>query len=161
MSDSNNQKAFTIWIDADACPKMVKEIVFKAAFKKNLVVILVANSYIDAPKSPLIKCVQVDKGADVADFYIVEHANKKDLIITADIPLADLIVKKGALAINPRGELYTEQNIRERLSLRDFMHNLRSSGIETGGPAPLGQKDKQAFANAFDRIITKLIRQTQ
>lgn len=155
---TSNKPNFTIWIDADACPNMVKEIVYKAALKQGIQVILVANSYMQTPKSPHIKSVQVSKGADVADFYIVENACDKDLVITADIPLADLIVKKGAVAINPRGELYTEQNIRERLSLRDFMHNLRSSGVETGGPAPLGQKDKQAFANAFDRIVTKLSR---
>ena len=145
-----------IWIDADACPKVIKEHVFKIAASKNIPVTLVANSGMWIPTSPLINLIHVDQGADVADSYIVEHADKKDLIITADIPLAALIVELGALAINPRGEIYTEENISERLSIRDFMQELRDGGLETGGPAPFGTKDKAAFANSLNRILSKL-----
>jgi uncharacterized protein YaiI (UPF0178 family) len=144
-----------IWIDADACPKMIKEVVFTVSGRKKIPVTLVANSYMQIPLSPLVDLVQVSKGADVADFYIVEHCTDKDLVITADIPLAKLIVDKGAIAINPRGEIYTEENINERLSIRDFMTELRDSGMTTGGPAPLGQKDKILFTNSLDRLITK------
>jgi uncharacterized protein YaiI (UPF0178 family) len=147
-----------VWIDADACPKIVKEIVFKASFRLQLPVCLVANSYMAVPPSPLITSVQVDKGADVADFYIADHVAEEDLVITADIPLASLIVNKGSLAINPRGELYTEENISERLSMRDFMQGLRDSGVDTGGPPPLGPKDKERFANSFNKIITKMMK---
>ncbi len=147
-----------IWIDADACPKMVKEVIFNVSGRKNIPVTLVANSFMQIPHSPLIDLVQVDKGADVADFYIVENSNKDDLVITADIPLAKLLVDKGTTAINPRGEIYTEENINERLSMRDFMTELRDSGMVTGGPAPLGQKDKIAFTNSLDRIITKMLK---
>lgn len=147
-----------IWIDADACPKMVKEVIFNVSGRKNIPVTLVANSFMQIPHSPLIDLVQVDKGADVADFYIVENSNKDDLVITADIPLAKLLVDKETTAINPRGEIYTEENINERLSMRDFMTELRNSGMVTGGPAPLGQKDKIAFTNSLDRIITKMLK---
>ncbi len=147
-----------IWIDADACPKMVKEVIFNVSGRKNIPVTLVANSFMQIPHSPLIDLVQVDKGADVADFYIVENSNKDDLVITADIPLAKLLVDKETTAINPRGEIYTEENINERLSMRDFMTELRDSGMVTGGPAPLGQKDKIAFTNSLDRIITKMLK---
>ena len=147
-----------IWIDADACPKMVKEVIFNVSGRKNIPVTLVANSFMQIPHSPLIDLVQVDKGADVADFYIVKNSNKDDLVITADIPLAKLLVDKETTAINPRGEIYTEENINERLSMRDFMTELRDSGMVTGGPAPLGQKDKIAFTNSLDRIITKMLK---
>lgn len=147
-----------VWIDADACPKMVKELIFKASFRLKVDVCLVANSYLTIPPAPNISFIQVDKGADVADFYIVEHSEKEDLVVTADIPLAALIVDKGATAINPRGEIYTEENISERLSVRNFMQDLRDSGVDTGGPPPLGPKDKERFANAFDRIMTQLLK---
>jgi len=148
---------FTVWVDADACPKVIKELVFKASFRMNFPVVLVANSYMQVPPSPIIRSIQVDQGADVADFYIVEHAKDVDLVITADIPLADLVVKKGATAINPRGELYTEESISERLSMRNFMQDLRDSGMDTGGPAPFGPKDKANFANAFNNLLVKMI----
>ncbi len=148
-----------IWIDADACPNMVKEIIFKASFRLKIDVTLVANSYLQIPQAPNINLIQVDKGADVADFYIVEHLDEKDLIVTADIPLAALVVEKNATAINPRGEIYTEENIRERLSVRDFMQELRDGGVNTGGPPLLDNKAKEKFANAFDRIITKMLRE--
>ena len=145
-----------IWIDADACPNVVKEIVFKTSHRLQVAVVMVANQYIAVPQGSMISSIQVDQGADVADAYIVEHCNTEDLIITADIPLASLIVEKGALAINPRGELYTEENISERLSMRDFMQEMRDSGMDTGGPKPFGPKDKANFANGFNRIMTKL-----
>lgn len=147
-----------IWIDADACPKMIKEVIFKTATRRNISVTLVANSYLQIPQSNLINFIQVEQGADVADFYIVEKATREDLVITADIPLAALIVEKEAIAINPRGEVYTEDNINERLSMRNYMQEMRDSGMETGGPAPLGPKDKALFTNALDRILTKMIK---
>lgn len=148
-----------IWIDADACPKVIKEVIFAISHRLKIPVTLVANNYMSVPPGSLITSIQVDKGADVADFYIVEHLSEKDLVITADIPLADLVVKKGGTAINVRGELYTEENIRERLSIRDFMKELRDQGgVETGGPAPFGPKDKEKFTNSINRILTKLMK---
>ena len=147
-----------IWIDADACPKVVKEVIFKASFRLNASVTLVANSYINIPKAPNIDLIQVEKGADVADFYIVENVSKDDLVVTADVPLAALILEKGAVAINPRGELYTEENIGERLSVRDFKQELMDGGEMVGGPPALGPKDKARFTNAFDRITTQMLR---
>lgn len=146
-----------IWIDADACPRPVKEAVFKISGRKNIKVTLVANSYLAPSRGSekFIRSVQVEKGADVADFYIVEHVQEVDLVITADIPLAALIVEKGALVINPRGELYTEENIGERLSMRDFMQEMRDSGMETSGPPPFGPKDTERFINSLNRILDK------
>ena len=152
------QKDFKIWVDADACPKVVKEVIFKTSFRESIPTCLVANSYMAVPPGGLVTSIQVDQGADVADFYIVEHLDSKDLVITADIPLASLVVEKGATAINPRGELYTEENISERLSMRNFMQDLRDSGVDTGGPAPFGAKDKANFANSLNKIITKMIK---
>jgi hypothetical protein len=147
-----------IWIDADACPKIIKEIVFKASLRLNIPVTLVANSNMWIPLSPLIDLIKVKSGADVADQYIVEHVTHTDLVITGDIPLAALVVEKNALAINIRGELYTEENVRERLSMRDFMKELRDSGIENGGPDVFGAKDKERFANSFNSILTKMLK---
>ncbi|MCO4794987.1 MAG: YaiI/YqxD family protein [Bacteriovoracaceae bacterium] len=148
-----------IWIDADACPKVVKETVFKASFRLKFPVTLVANSYISVPPGGQINSIQVEQGDDVADFYIVENVSKEDLVITADIPLAALIVEKGAIAINPRGEQYTEENISERLSMRDFMKELRDSGgVDTGGPPPFGPKDKEKFTNSLNQLLTKLLK---
>ena len=146
-----------IWIDADACPKVIKEVVYNTSFRLQLTVCLVANSSMFIPASPWISLVVVKKGDDVADQYIVEHVTPEDLVITADIPLADLVVQKGAVAINPRGELYTEENIRERLSMRDFMKELRDSGLVTGGPAIFGPKDKESFSNSLNRILSKKV----
>jgi uncharacterized protein len=145
-----------IWIDGDACPKVIKEVIYKASARLSIPVCLVANSQVYVPPAPHISSIQVDKGADIADQYIVEHVELQDLVVTADIPLADLVVKKGALAINPRGELYTEENISERLSMRDFMKDLRDGGVITGGPAAFGPKDKESFTNALNRLLTKL-----
>lgn len=146
-----------IWIDADACPKDVKEVVFKAAERTKTDVCMVANSYMNYPKNKFISFVVVDKGADVADFYIVENLDPSDLVITADVPLAALVVEKNAIAINPRGELYTEENVREKLSVRDFMQSLRDNGMQTGGPPPFSVKDKEKFANSFNKILTKML----
>ena len=144
-----------IWIDADACPKVIKEVVFKFSARLKIPVCLVANSYMHIPQSPLISFVKVESGDDVADKYIAENSNPIDLVITADIPLASDIVKKGALAINPRGELYDEDNISERLSMRDFMKDLRDNGLVTGGPDAFSSKDKINFTNTLNRILSK------
>jgi len=142
-----------IWVDADACPKVIKEILFRAATRKNIPMTLVANHAIHTPPSTLIKSVQVPKGFDVADNYIALHVQPEDLVITADIPLAADVIAKNAVALNPRGELYTPANIQHRLALRNFMEEKRSTGEITGGPKILGLKDRQAFANALDRWL--------
>ena len=144
-----------IWVDADACPKVVKEILFRAADRVCVPVILVANQPIQVPRSRHIRSIQVATGFDVADNYIVQQLEPGDLVITADIPLAAEVIAKGGLALNPRGELYTEDNIRQRLNMRDFMDTLRSSGVDTGGPASFSQADRQAFANQLDRLLAK------
>ena len=148
-----------IWVDADACPKMIKEVIFITAIRRSIPVTLVANNFLQIPPSPLLSFIQVEQGADVADFYIVKNCGDTDLVITADIPLAALIVEKNAIAVNPRGEIYTEDNINERLSMRNYMQELRDNGMETGGPAPLGPKDKASFTNSLDRILTKMIKE--
>lgn len=144
-----------IWVDADACPVVMKEILFRAAERTKTAVILVANRPISIPRSAFISFIQVGQGADVADSEIVKRLETGDLVITADIPLAALVVDKDCHALNPRGELYTVENIRERLAMRDFMDSLRSSGIETGGPAALNKNDRQNFANGLDRFLTR------
>jgi uncharacterized protein YaiI (UPF0178 family) len=144
-----------ILIDADACPKVIKEILFRAAERRQLQTTLVANKLLYCPPSPYIHALQVPAGFDVADNKIVEMTEAGDLIITADIPLAAEVIEKGGQVLNPRGELYTKDSIRERLTMRDFMDVLRSSGVETGGPAALSPKDRQAFANQLDRILAK------
>ncbi len=146
----------TIWIDADACPKVIKEVIFKASVRVQLEVVLVANSSMFIPQSPLIKLVTVELGADVADSYIVSAVKPLDIVVTADIPLAALVVEKQATALNVRGEIYTEENVREKLSMRNFMKELRDSGVETGGPEIFGPKDKERFANAFNKILSGL-----
>lgn len=146
-------KISKIWIDADACPKQVKEIVFKAAHRVKVTVVLVANSYQSIPHSELIQLIIVDKGADVADQYIIDHVGVNELVITADIPLAAKIVEKNALGLNPRGEIYTEENIGEILSMRDFMKELRDSGAMTGGPAAFNAKDTESFANSLNQLL--------
>ena len=148
-----------IWIDADAAPRDVKEIVFRAARRLQLEAVQVANQRLSAPQgNPFIGTVRVEGGPDVADRYIAEHAEPGDVAVTADIPLASLLVEKRVLAIDPRGMEYTEENIGERLAVRDFMDGLRGAGVETGGPRPYGPKDKQAFAAAFDRVLTRALR---
>lgn len=146
-----------IWIDADACPNVVKEIVYKASKRLEIPVTLVANSPLRVPLSPLIKSVLVEKYFDEADFYIQKYASKGDLVITADIPLASALVEgSGVVVMNPRGSVYTASSIKEALAMRNLMTELRGGGMISGGSAPLGPKDKEKFANAFDREITKL-----
>lgn len=144
-----------IWIDADAAPRDVKEIVFRAAQRLQLETVLVANKRLPVPVgNPYINAVCVAGGPDVADRYIAEHAATGDLAITADIPLAAILVEQGVTVIDPRGEQYSEENVRERLSMRDFMDSLRGSGVETGGARPYGEREKKAFAAALDRLLT-------
>jgi uncharacterized protein YaiI (UPF0178 family) len=144
-----------IWVDADACPRVIKEILFRAAERIACPLTLVANQPVATPPSRLIRAVQVSAGFDVADNHIVRSARAGDLVITADIPLAAELIDKGVAALNPRGELYTRENIRERLNMRDFMDTLRGSGIQSGGPPPLNHGDRQAFANALDRWLAQ------
>lgn len=145
-----------IWVDADACPNVIKDILFRAADRAKVQTTLVANAQIRVPPSPYIRNVQVRNGFDEADAYIVEQTAPGDLVITADIPLAAEVVAKGGLVISPRGDLLDNSNIRERLNIRDFMDELRSSGVNTGGHAPLKSGDRQAFANQLDRWLTRL-----
>jgi uncharacterized protein YaiI (UPF0178 family) len=144
-----------IWIDADACPVVIKEILFKAAVRTQTLVTMVANQPISKPHSPFIKMLQVSSGFDVADDEIVKLTEKGDLVITSDIPLAAEVIEKGGHALSPRGELHTVDNIRARLNMRDFLDTMRSSGEHTGGPPPLNQADRQAFANQLDRFLVK------
>ena len=144
-----------IWIDADAAPKDVKEIVFRAGKRLAIPVVLVANRRMALPANdPNVSAVWVKGGPDEADRHIAEHASPADVAVTADIPLAAILVEKGVAVLDPRGEVYSEANVRERLSIRDFMASLRDTGVETGGPAPYGQREKQAFASALDRTLT-------
>ena len=145
-----------LWVDADACPRVIKEILYRAADRAQVQLTLVANQPLTVPGSRYIHSVQVAGGFDVADSYIVRHAGQGDLVVTADIPLAAEVIEKGCLALNPRGELYTSENIRQRLNMRDFMDTMRSSGLDTGGPPPLSQGDRKAFANALDRHLARL-----
>ena len=144
-----------IWVDADACPNVIKEILFRAAERKQIQLTLVANAPLRTPPSRFVKALQVPGGFDQADRRIVELVQAGDLVITADIPLAADAVAKGAQALNPRGELYTVDNIKERLAMRDLMDELRKGGVNTGGPAALSLSDRQQFANALDRILTR------
>ena len=149
-----------IWVDADACPVVIKEILFKAAERTGVELTLVANRPVRVPSLPCINFVQVASGLDVADNEIVKRLDVGDLVITADIPLAANVIEKGGLALNPRGELYTTDSIKSRLSVRDFMDTLRASGIDTGGPPVLNKGDRQNFANQLDRILTRNLRKT-
>lgn len=144
-----------IWVDADACPNVIKTILFRVAERLQLKCILVANQMIAIPPSPWIERRQVSQGFDEADNYIVEQITAEDLVITADIPLAADVIAKNATAINPRGEIYTKENIKQRLAMRDFMEQMRSSGVQTGGPAEFGQQDRMAFANALDKLLAQ------
>ena len=145
-----------IWVDADACPGVIKEIIFRAAERRQIQTTLVANQMLRTPPSRFIRAIQVPSGFDVADRHIVDQVVAGDLVVTADIPLASLVIERGAHALNPRGELYTTATIRERLSMRNFMEELRSAGIETGGPDSFSQSDRQAFANQLDRFLAKI-----
>lgn len=147
-----------LWIDADACPSVIKEIIFRAAERLQLPTTLVANQMLRTPPSRFVTAVQVPKGFDVADNYIVDQVIAGDLVVTGDIPLAALVIAKAAHALNPRGEMYTTANIAERLAMRNFMADLRDSGVETGGPNAFSQADRQAFGNALDRFLTRHLR---
>ncbi|MET0984275.1 MAG: YaiI/YqxD family protein [Steroidobacteraceae bacterium] len=144
-----------IWVDADACPAAIKDILFRAADRARIHTTLVANQPLRIPSSPFIRFMQVAAGFDVADKRIVELLEPGDLVITADIPLAAATIDKGAHALNPRGELYTTDNIRERLSMRNFMDELRGSGVATGGPAVFNSRDREAFANSLDGLLRR------
>lgn len=143
-----------IWVDADAVPVVIKDILNRAAQRKEVETIYVANQYIRTPQSRFIRSMQVPQGFDVADDEIVKLVEADDLVITSDIPLAAEVIEKGALALSGRGELFTKENIRSRLNIRDFMDTMRASGEQSGGPPPLNQKDRQNFSNHLDRILT-------
>ncbi len=148
-----------LWIDADAAPRDVKEIAYRAAKRLEMETVLVANQRLSVPPgNTFVSTVRVEGGPDEADRYIAEHAAARDVAVTADIPLAAILVEKGVVAIDPRGEEYTPDNVGERLAVRDFMDGLRGSGVETGGARPYGPKDKQAFAGALDRVLTRALR---
>jgi len=144
-----------IWVDADACPTVIKDILFRAAQRWQVPVTLVANQMLRTPPLPLIQAVQVPRGFDVADAYIVQRAMPGDLVVTGDIPLAAEVLDKGAMALSPRGEWYSDETIRERLAVRDMMEELRASGVDTGGPGTFGQAERRAFGNALDGMLAR------
>jgi len=142
-----------IWVDADACPNVIKEVLFRAAERTGMMVTLVANQIIRTPPSKYLRTLRVEAGFDVADNEIVRRTEPGDLVITADIPLAAEVIEKGGVALNPRGERYTTETIKERLNMRDFMDTMRASGVQTGGPATMNQRDRQQFANELDKWL--------
>lgn len=144
-----------IWVDADACPVVIKETLYKAAARRQIMTTLVANQYLSVPPSRFIKTIQVPSGFDVADNEIVKRCEAGDLVVTSDIPLAAEVIAKGAHALSPRGEMHTADNIRQRLNMRDFMDTLRATGVQTGGPPPLGAREKQTFSNHLDKLLTQ------
>lgn len=144
-----------IWVDADACPTVIKDILFRVAERMQLNVTLVANQLIRVPGSRFIRALQVPAGADVADAEIVERVSPGDIVVTSDIPLAALVLEKGGLPLNPRGEWYTKDTIAEQLTMRAFMNELRETGVDTGGPAAFSHADRQSFANALDRLLAR------
>lgn len=152
---SATRPATQIWVDADACPVVIKEILFRAAERAKVETVLVANQWLRTPPSRFIRAMQVPGGPDVADDAIAERVNAGDLVVTQDIPLAARVLEKHAVALNPRGELYTANTIAERLSVRNFMEELRGAGIQTGGPATLHARDRQAFAAQLDRWLAQ------
>jgi uncharacterized protein len=149
----------TIWVDADACPKVIKEILFRAAERAAVLVILVANRLLYTPPSRYISALQVADGFDVADSEILRRLEVGDLVITADIPLAAEVIAKGGHALDPRGDMHSSETIQGRLMMRDFMETLRASGIETGGPSALSQRDRQLFAKHLDHYLSNLVKQ--
>jgi len=149
-----------IWVDADACPAVIKEILFRAAERTGVALTLVANKPLRLPAADNIHFLQVPPGFDAADKRIVESMQPGDLVITADVPLAAASIEKGGLALNPRGELYTSENVRERLSMRNFLDELRGSGVNTGGPAALSQRERQLFANQLDTLLARRLKST-
>jgi len=147
-----------IWVDADACPADIKELIIRTARRLKIPAVFVANKYISVPDSAYVSTVRVDLGPEVVDEYIAQYGEACDFAVTQDIPLASALVPKGVTVINPRGELYTEENIRERLSIRNFMHDIREAGTITPGPKQFGQREKQRFSDTFDRELTKCIK---
>jgi uncharacterized protein len=145
----------TIWVDADAMPRAVKEVLYRAAQKRTIDTVFVANAYLTIPQSAYLRTVRVSHGADVADDYIAEHCQTGDLVVSADVPLAARVVEKGATVLQPHGRELTEENVSEVLSFRDFGDALRNAGIETGGPPPFSNAQKGKFSNALDRWITR------
>ena len=143
-----------IWVDADACPHIIKDLLFRAADRLRIALTLVANQPLRTPPSPYINALRVSAGFDVADHTIVQHVRAGDLVVTADIPLAAQVVARGAHALNPRGQLYTPENIQEHLTMRHVMEELRQSSVDIGGPSPFSRRDQQAFANQLDRFLT-------
>lgn len=150
-----------IWVDADACPVVIRDILFKAAERIQVLLTLVANQPVRIPLSRYIKFQQVARGFDVADNEIVKRVSAGDLVITSDIPLAAEVIEKGGHVLSPRGELYSSENIRSRLNMRDFMDTLRASGIDTGGPPAMSQSERKDFANNLDRLLTRYLRKAQ
>lgn len=146
-----------IWVDADACPGVIKDILFRASERTGIFLTLVANHYLDIPKSPNINMMKVSSGFDIADNEIVKRLDSGDLVITSDIPLAAEVIEKGGLALSPRGELYDKGNIRSRLNMRDFMETMRASGIDTGGPSAMNHGHRKAFADNLDRLLSKSV----
>jgi uncharacterized protein YaiI (UPF0178 family) len=147
-----------IWVDADACPNVIKDLLFRAADRRRVSLTLVGNRSLNIPSSPYVTMLRVPAGFDMADHAIVQHARPGDLVVTADIPLAALVVAKGAQALNPRGTLYTAENMPEYLTMRHVMDELRQSGVDTGGPAPFNSRARQAFANQLDRWLARFDR---
>ena len=145
-----------IWVDADACPAVIKDILYRAAERSKIRMTLVANKYLRTPPSPFIRALQVPRGIDVADSHIVRDLEPGDLVVTADIPLAADVIAKGGHALNPRGEFYSTENIQERLALRNHLDELRSGGVQTGGPAALDNTDRKRFADQLDRFLGRL-----
>lgn len=155
-----NTPSFQLWVDADALPNVLREIILRASDRFLLPVTFVANQALNIPRSTRISTLQVSQGADVADQMIVDKMSVNDIVVTQDIPLAAQVIEKGGIAIHPRGEIYTESNIKARLHLRDFMDTLRGAGVQTGGPAPMNERDKREFANALEQTIRKQLRKS-
>lgn len=153
-----NEDKMKIWVDADACPATIREILYRAAQRTGLTLTLVANHAIAVPNSPLLKSLQVAKGFDIADDEIVKRARPGDLIITSDIPLAAEVVAAGCLALSPRGELFTRDNVRARLNMRDFLDTMRASGAHTGGPSAMSAAEQRQFANTLDRLLQRALK---
>lgn len=149
-----------IWVDADACPSVIKEILFRVAERAKVMVTLVANQSLSHPDSEFIRSLQVSQGFDVADDEIVKRADEGDIVITADIPLADEVLTKNCFVLSPRGERYSKDTIKAKLNMRDFLDTLRGSGTQSGGPPPFSQSDRQAFANQLDRLVRKHMQQS-
>ena len=158
--DENSSESLRIWVDADACPVVIKELLFRTAKRRKIKVILVANGSMHVPRSEFIELITVPHGADVADHKIVELLEPNDIVVTGDIPLAARVVEVSGIAIGTRGEVYDDKSVHDRLASRNLMEQFRSAGVETSGPRPFDKKDVQTFANVLDRTLTKRLRET-